>query len=161
MAAIALESQNLVWQKVKKSLANATPAAQAAFRELKTFMATQKGNIDLQYVPFDASGVLDATGVAGPTGALTLYGFYGKKSGTGTTAAFLEVHNKNTITGSTDVLASLYFKAANDERFLISPSGIAFGSTTGTAVTSVTAIGGATVSTGQSDSQNGFLVVGA
>lgn len=161
MGAVALQSENLVWQKVNKALAGADPSIQNAFRALKLQLATQKGNPDLQFFPFGQADVDAATGVAGPTGAFTLYGFYGKKPGTGTTAAFLEIHNKNTVTGSTDVLASLYFKSQNDERCLIAPkNGIAFSSTTGTSIISATTIGGATATTGDSDSQSGFIIIG-
>lgn len=162
MAAQSLQSSQYVWAKVKLALANASPAAQEAFRALKISFNNVK-NPDLQFASWGAADAIAATGAALPTGAFTLYGFYGKKTGTGSTQSFLEIHNKNTITGSTDVLASLGFKAVSDERFLVAPpqAGLLFSSVSGAAAVSVTAIGGATVSTGASDSVPGFVIIGA
>lgn len=161
MAATSFEDGNKVWSKVNKALAGATPATQDAFRALKLYFSQQKLNPQLQFAAWGPSDAIAATGAGLPTGAFTLYGFYGKKTGAGTTASFLELHNKNTITGSTDVLASLYFKSVNDEAFIAAPTGRAFSSTTGAAAVAVTAIGGATVATGASDSVGGFVIIGA
>ena len=171
MAATSFQDQNLVWQKVFQALAGqaqsgvsgaANPASHNAFRALKLQMATQKGNPQLQFFPFGEADVDAATGFAGPTGAFTLYGAWGKKSGTGTTKAFLEF--RNGISGgaaASGVLVSMRFSGPGDEAEYISPSGLPFGQTTGSLVFSVTAINGTTATTGDSDSQHGFLVIGA
>ena len=171
MAATAFQDQNLVWQKVFQALSGqaqsgvsgaVNPASHNAFRALKLQMATQKGNPQLQFFPFGEADVDAATGFAGPTGAFTLYGAWGKKSGTGTTVAFLELRNGiSGQTGASGVLVSMKFSGPSDENLFISPSGLPFGQTTGSLVFSVTAINGTTATTADNNSQHGFLVIGA
>lgn len=173
MAATSLQDPNLVWQKVTQALATqagtgsqaaADPASLNAFRALKLQMATQKRNQNLQFVPFGEADIDAATGYAGPTGTFTLYGIWAKKSGTGTTRAFVQVRNNNTVTGAgaTGVLAEVgVFVNSGDEAVGIYPKGIAFTATTGTVILSATTAGGTGPSTGDGDSQHGFLVIGA
>ena len=171
MAATAFGDPNLVWQKVNQALSTqgnsgvsgaASPASQNAFRALKLQLATQEGNAQLQFVPFGEADVDAATGFAGPTGVFTLYGMWAKKSGTGTTISFLNLRNGvSGGTGASGVLVSTKFSGPGDEGIYISPSGLPFGQTTGSLIMSVTAIGGSTATTGDSDSQHGFLVIGA
>src|ERR1019366_6009370 len=97
--AVALQDQNLVWQKVGKSLdvqvagtagTSANPSSQNVFRALKLQMATQQLAPQLQYVPFSYANLTGATGYQfGISGAFHLYGLWAKKSGTGVTGAFL------------------------------------------------------------------------
>lgn len=174
MAATSFGDPNLVWQKVNQALqgqagvgvvGGANPASQNAFRALKLQLSTQKLNFPLQFVPFGEADVdIAASGFTGPTGAFNLYGIWAKKSGTGSTRAFLEVKNQiNTTygTGATGTLVSMSFKVSGDEGLQIYPLGLPFSQTTGSTIVSVTAINGATSTTGDSDSQHGFLVIGA
>lgn len=168
---LSLQDENLVWQKVNKALGvqiagtagtAANPATQNAFRALKLQFATQKLGIQLQFVPFAEADVDAATGYVVGVGACTLYALYGKKTGTGTTAAFLGVYDKNTNATSTDQKsASLYFKSANDEAFAMSPNGWLHTNATGPTIASTTTIAGGTATTGDSDSQHGFAIIGA
>ena len=171
MAATSFQDQNLVWQKVFQALAGqaqsgvsgaANPASLNAFRALKLQMATQKGNPQLQFVPYGEADIDAATGYAGPTGAFTLYGAWAKKSGTGTTLAFNELRNGiSGGTGASGVLVSMRFSGPGDENVFISPSGLPFSQTTGSLIFSVTAINGTTATTTDANSQHGFLVIGA
>ena len=168
--ALATQSANLVWQKVNKALANASPAAQDAFKALKVVLANQKGNPDLQFLSWTASGALAASGtgamssstggVAGIAGSGTLYGLYAKKTGTGTTASFLTAHDAtDNVTGTTQTLAVMKFTNVNDERFYIDPVGVVF--LVDLTVSSTTTAAGTTETTGVSDSQGGFAIIGA
>lgn len=169
--ALTLQDENLVWQKVNKILSiqvagstgtAANPATQNAFRALKLQMSTQKLNPQLQLVQFGPADVDAATGFVVGVGACTLYALYGKKVGTGTTAAFLGVYDKNSNATSTDQKsASLYFKSFKDEAFAMSPTGWAHTNATGPTIASTTTIGGGTATTGDSDSQIGFAILGA
>lgn len=175
MAAVALENELAVWSKVAQALggqaglgaaASANPISQNAFRALKLQMTTQKLSPSLQFIPFGEADVDAATGFAGPTGAFTLYAVWAKKSGTGTTAAYLQVRNNNTVTGAGEsgALVSLRFKTSGDEAFQIFPTGLPYAQTTGSLIFSAVGIGGSTgtgPTTGDSDSQHGFLIIGA
>lgn len=167
---LSLQDGNLVWQKVAKALSvqsggagtEANPATQNAFRALKLQIATQKLNPQLQFVQFGPADVDAATGYVVGVGAHTLYALYGKKVGTGTTAAFLGYYDKNSNATSTDQKsASLYFKNVKDEAFVMSPTGWAHTNATGPTIASCTTIAGGTATTGDSDSQAGFAIIGA
>lgn len=174
MATIAasLTDPNLVWQKVNQALSMqgssisgaADPTSLNAFRALKLQLSTQKRNVPLYFLPFGEADVDAATGYTGaPSGAFNLYGMWAKKSGTGTTVAFLQLRNLLAITGTgaTGALVEAYFKNVGDEVSLIYPKGLAFSASTGFSVVSVTAANGQTPTTGDSDSQHGFLILGA
>jgi hypothetical protein len=89
--ALALQDQNLVWQKVGKTLdvqvagtagTSANPASQNVFKALKLQMATQQLGPQLQYVPFSYANLTGATGFQfGISGAFHLYGIWAKKTG--------------------------------------------------------------------------------
>ena len=60
--ALSLQSGNITWQKVKNYLSNinvaskgANPVTQNAFLALKQYLAQNKRNPDLQYVPIDGT----------------------------------------------------------------------------------------------------------
>jgi hypothetical protein len=50
--ALSTENANLVWQKVKMALMDASPAVQQQFADLKMYLSTQGRNPDLQFIPF-------------------------------------------------------------------------------------------------------------
>lgn len=168
---LTLQDENYVWQKVNRALSvqiagtagtAANPATQNAFRALKLQLSTQKLGPQLQFVQFGAADVDAATGYVVGVGAHTLYGLYGKKTGTGTTQAFLGYYDKNTNATSTDQKSvSLAFKAVGDEAFGISPNGWLHTNATGPTIACCTTIGGATPTTGDSDSVSGFAILGA
>ena len=81
--ALSLVSANLAWQEVIKGLANANPAIQGQFKALKSYLASQKRNPDLQYIPFNEAVIVQPTGYS-PIGGVTstVYGVYFIKNGT-------------------------------------------------------------------------------
>ena len=80
--ALSVENSNLVWQKVRKGLANANPAIQGQFKALKEYLVSQKLNPDLQFIPFNEAVIVQATGYSPIAAACTLYGVYFIKNGT-------------------------------------------------------------------------------
>jgi len=172
--ALSLQDENLVWQKVNKALGvqtagtagtAASPATQNAFRGLKTQMATQQLAPQLQFVPFAYADLTGATGYQfGISGAFHLYGLWAKKTGTGTTGAFLDVFDAETTTAANFMFGAklttgVLTGAVGDEVAFIFPQGLAF-ATDVTVITATTATGG-TARTGAGDVFNGFAIIGA
>lgn len=172
--ALTLQDQNLVWQKVGKTLdvqtagtagTSANPASQNVFKGLKLQMSTQQLAPQLQYVPFSYANLTGASGYQpGMAGAFHLYGLWAKKTGTGTTGAFLDVFDAAAPSGalvrdvsylSTGVSGS----GQGDEVAKTWPLGIAF-ATDLTIISATTATGGTAI-TGAGDIINGFLIIGA
>lgn len=157
--AITLQDGNLVWQKVNKALVGANPAIQEAFRNLKVYMSTQKGNPQLTFLPFTAEQAITNDGVDLAGQAVTIYGFYAKgRRTTGTTTSYLSVHAAATSAASSTAIISSRFKAVSQEFAYISAFGLA--SETGLTIAGDTLIGGQTESSA-ADSADGFLVVGS
>ena len=172
--ALALQDQNLVWQKVGKTLdvqvagtagTSANPSSQNVFRALKLQMATQQLAPQLQYVPFSYANLTGATGYQfGISGAFHLYGIWAKKSGTGVTGAFLSAFDAETTTASSGKFSALLTTgnltgAGGDEVALIFPLGLAF-ATDVTLIAGSTFTGGTAI-TGAGDIVNGFAIIGA
>lgn len=172
--ALALQDQNLVWQKVGKTLdvqvagtagTAANPASQNVFRALKLQMATQQLAPQLQYIPFSYANLTGATGFQfGISGAFHLYGIWAKKTGTGTTGAILTAFDAETTTAASFMFASKLSTGVSggtvgDEVAITWPLGLAF-ATDVTIITATTATGGTAI-TGAGDVVNGFAIVGA
>lgn len=157
--AIALQGSNKVWMKVRNALANASPGAQLQFKELKMWLATQKKNPDLQFVPFSAADVSTDTGSTPVVGAATLYAIYAVAARTsGATASFLSAHDATTNGATTTTVFTAKINAAGQEVVMISPSGLPLA--TDLTLSAATAVGGATESSA-ADAANGFAIVGA
>jgi len=157
--AVVLESGNLVWQKVKIALTDAGPEAQSVFKGLREWLVSQKGNPDLQFIPFSAEQAVTAAGVDLTAAACKLYGLYAKgRRTTGTTASFLDLHAAATDAATTTTVWSNRFKATGQRVAQVSGSGIAI--ETGLLVHGATAVGG-TVDSSAADSADGFVVIGA
>ncbi len=172
--ALALQDENLVWQKVGKALSvqqaglsgsSASPVSQNVFKALKLTLATSKLAPQLQFVPFSYANVTGSTGYQfGISGAFHLYGVYAKKTGTGTTGTYLDFFDAETTTASS-LKAAAYMSTGTsgagpgDEIAWTWPAGVAF-ATDVTVIAATTATGG-TASTGASDVINGFAVIGA
>ena len=172
--ALTLQDANLVWQKVTKALdtqvagtagTGGNPASQNAFKALKTQLATQNLNPQLQLVPFSYANLTGATGYqVGVSGSFHLYGLWAKKTGTGTTGTFLVGFDAETTTATSArffsyLTTGVLTGAAGDEAVHIYPLGLAF-ATDVTLIAATTATGG-TASTGAGDIINGFAVIGA
>ncbi len=159
--ALVTESGNKVWQKVKNYLSanNANPAAQGAFSDLKAWLAQQKRNPDLQFIPYTAEQATTDTGVDLVGAACTVYGFYAKgRRTTGTTSSFVAIHAAATNGATTTTLITTRFKAVSQEFSWVSGFGLAC--ETGLTISAATAVGGATEST-TADAADGFVIVGA
>lgn len=153
---------NLVWQKAKNALtaANANPAEQRAFIDaLKPFIAEQKRNPDLAFIPFSAEQVVTNTGFQAVDVACTLYGIWAKgRRTTGTTSSFLAVHAAADNAATTTTVLTTRFKATGQACAYVNGAGLAV--ETALTLSAATAVGGATESSA-ADAADGFIIVGA
>lgn len=157
MAAKVLEGANQVWERVNIALVGASPEVQGLFKALKLWLATQKGNPRLQFLPFTDVTVAQPTAVI--SGGGTLYAVYAKKGNTATDAYF-KVNDSATVAGGaagigfTDAFALLN---AKDEAVGFFQPGRLFA--TGLTVASdTTAVGGTSSTAG--DGPSGFAIIG-
>ena len=165
--AVALQSPNLVWQKVKNALSNiqvagvgANPASQNAFLDLKAYLSQDKRNPQLQFLPIDGTynssdGGNNVSQVL-IAGACTIYAIYLKKSGTVET---IVKYSNNATTAATDGTqdGAIAATAAGDV-FEIYPDGRALA--TGFTLTEDTTRTTATL-TLLANQMSGFAIVGA
>lgn len=161
MAAASLQSSNLVWQKVKQALAGANPATQAAFRELKTYLATQKGNPNLQFVPFDPVDIDTGANGYNPIDDATVkyYGVYAKSLSTLVASSWVGVYDSDDDNATTtECIVALKMSAASQSQFHILPQGVALAK--GIVIAAATAPVGTTESDAV-DSSAGFVLIGA
>lgn len=155
---------NLVWQKVSKHLANATPAAQAAFKSLRNYLVSQKGNPELVLKTFSQAELVTADdGLGIGAGTAKIYGIYAKKGDDATDATFLLVDNgtdDNIYAGSltASYALSVFTRIAEDEFMFIDPAG--YDILLGIRLASVTAPSGTTVTVAAADTVDGFLIYG-
>lgn len=159
--ALTTESGNKVWQKVKNHLSavNANPEAQNVFLGVKAYLAQQKRNPDLQFIPFTAEQAVTNNGTSLVGGACTLYGIYAKgRRTTGTTSSFLAIHDAADNNASTTTIVTSRFKAISQEFQWVSGVGLALA--TDAVISAATAVGGATESS-TADAADGFIIVGA
>lgn len=156
--ATSLENANTVRQKAKIALANAHPVIQDALNDLLRFLATQKGNIDLQFIPFTEVQADVAGGTAILDGAHKLYFAFIKKESDSGTDNFFWIYDDATNDGTAgDARVSLPLLVANDESFYCNPRGLDMA--TGIVVTQYV-----TDALGASDGSNGgngFVIIGA
>ena len=168
--ALALQDENIVWQKVNKALGNqsggpvtgtaANPISQNAFRSLKLQMATQKLAPQLQFVPFSYANLTGASGYLPGIGvAHHVYGVYLHKSGTGTTGAYVSIDDATTGTVASR-RAQFYLVTTLDEAVGLWPQGLAMATDLDFVLTA-TATGVAGASTGAGDVIQGFAIIGA
>lgn len=158
-AAASFESPNKTWQRVAWALAGASPAAQAQFKALKMWLSTQKGNPQLQFLPFNAAGIITATGQALVGSAVTLYGVYSKKLATATDVYLVIFDDATDDAGAaTDARVVLPHLVSGDEAIYIGPQGIAMPS--GVVAKAYTDFDGTTDSA-VGDAPNGFCIIGS
>ena len=161
--ALTLEAGNLVWTKVSKSLTNANPAIQGQFKALREYIVSQRRNPTLQFVSFSDADITTATGYTfqAAAGALTLYGFYFIKNGTGTgtaTDVWVSLDNASTNTVVATKFISIPALVAADQFALTYPQGLPF-SVDFTVTGETSAKDGTEVAGG--DAGSWFAVVGA
>ena len=165
--AVALQSGNLVWQKVKNALSvyqvagvGCNPATQNALLDLKGYLSQEKRNPNLQFLPIDgvytaSDGGTNASEVL-IAGACTIYGIYLKKQGS-TETVFKASNNATTAASNGTQDLAIAATAAGDV-FVIYPDGRAM--STGFTVTEQTDRTGSTQEL-LANQMNGFAIVGA
>ena len=172
-AMAALENANKVWQRVNDTLAGGTaavpgasPLAQKAFRDLKLWLATQKGNPDLRFTRITSELLLTANdGLGVGIGVTKIYGIYLKKRITNGTDAFFQVIDEGTdanIYGgalTASIVMALPFLLASDEAMYLNPVGLSI--LVGLRFASTTTAIGTTASTLAATSMDGFAITGA
>jgi len=160
--ALSLENANLVRQKVKIALTEASPAAQAAFEGLQRYLANQRGNPDLEFIAFSDADITTATGFSPIGVGCKVYGVYARKtgtSGTGTaTDSWLTVGNAATNTVDATKFIALMCQADDDEVFAVYHKALNFA--TDLTISGETSAQDGTESTA-GDSMNGFVIIGA
>lgn len=150
----------LVWQKVAKALLGANPANASAFRELKTYIATQGGNPQLQFAPYTAAQAVVNNGTDLLGGAGTLYGWYFKARRTsGTTASFQAIHDAADNSATTTTVDTAKINATGQSGSFIHPTGFALA--TGATISAAQAVGGSTETASAADATDGFVIFGA
>lgn len=153
------ENANLTWQRVQIALdsLNASPHTVAAFKRLKSFLAQDKGNPNLQFIPIDKT-VNGSDGGNADTvlcsGAARIYGFFVRKN-TGTTAGYNKISNHaSAIQAQGEII--LADTQVSEESVFTSNKGKVF--STGLTYASVTAYNGTTHST-TANSCSGFALI--
>lgn len=154
--AVSVEASNKVWQKAKAALANANPAIQNSFAELKKYLATQKRNIDLQFMPFTEVQADIAGGTVLLTGAAKVYGVFVKKENSATDNFTWIYDDATDDTTAANARIQFPLLIANDEQCYINPAGLDIA--TGLVVTQYT---GPLGTTDGSNGGSGFLIIGA
>lgn len=169
--ALATESAGKVRERVRKAISNSTGTTTASvnpyhFFALKAFFlhwAANKGNADLQYVPYSAEDAIVNTGFVIMDAACSLYVWFAKARRTsGTTASWEEIYDAAALGGDSDIIGdeiSIHQIRATGQQFLeVWPAG--YSAAAGVVLKSVTALEGATESTA-ANSTDGFFIVGA
>jgi hypothetical protein len=169
MGALTTESAGRVRQKAYEAVyggiktgAVTSPFHFYALKALFLHLAANKGNIDLQYLPYgDGDVTTTDTGFQPITsGACTLYAWFGRsRRASGTTAAFMEITDaSDDFDTSTTTITTQLINATKQSFFIAWPDG--FPIATALNVGSTTAVGGATISTA-GQACDGFVIVGA
>jgi hypothetical protein len=162
--ALALESAGKVRQKARIYTHNHLIAAQ--LKGFFTWWAQDKGNADLQLVPFAG---LDTEGVngynSGIDAACTLYAVYGKKTRTAEDVFLAILDDATGAEGTTFLMSIGYFgvngtstTAPQDEQFVASTTGWPVAA--GVNVKAYTTVAGTTDSSAGA-APDGFFIVGA
>lgn len=156
--AISLENPNKTWQRVNIALANASPWAKAQFKALKSALAQDYQNKNLQFVVIDPTNGSDGgnadTVVA--DAACKLVGLYVKK-GLTTTACFVASSDHASAVQAAKVHI-VHLNAASEEGVLVNPAGHSYA--TGVVLAGVTAYNGTTKNV-IAASPSGFALIAA
>lgn len=153
--ALAVEDAGKVWQKAKGNLMGANPAIQNAFLELRKYISTQKGNIQLQFIPFTEVQADAAGGTVLLAGAAKLYGAFVKKENSATDNFTWLYDDATDDTTAANARVEFPLLIANDEQMYINPGGLDLA--TGIVVTQYT---GPLGTTDGSNGGSGFVIVG-
>lgn len=138
------------------------PASPYHFYALKAFFlhwAANKGNLDLQYIPYTSEQI--ATGTTGldtDIGPNTIYVWFGKaRRTTATTKSFIDLHDADTDGATTTTIATQMINATGQTWMTVWPDGIVIADDL--AIASADAVGGSTETT-VALGADGFVIVG-
>ena len=152
--ALALENANKVRQKAR--LFDIDPAASRALKSFFLYWAEQKGNADLQILPFSEAEADDADGTGLLDGACNVHFVYVKKEDSATDNYFKLFDNATVDTTTTDQRLVIPLFQAKEAVAYVNALGLPMA--VGVTVTQHT------TSEGTSDGSNGgsgFVIVGA
>lgn len=174
--ALATQNANLVRQKAYNAVYgtgvgvgtspfasdSVSPYHFYAVKALFLHLAANKGNPDLQFIPYTAEQATTNAGYSPDVDAHTLYAWFGKARRTsGTTAAF-ETLLDGTAGADSDAVTTQItaqrIRLTGQQFFFVWPNG--FIMATDLVITSTTTLGGATESTA-ANSTDGFVIIGA
>lgn len=132
------------------------------FYAVKSFflhMAANKGNPDLQFIPYSAEQITTNGGYNPDVDACHLYMWFirGRRA-SGTTASFQDLHDATTNGATTTTVATQLLNAAGQTAMFVWPDG--FPIATDITLAAADAVGGATESAA-ADASDGFLIIGA
>lgn len=132
------------------------------FYGIKAFFlhwAANKGNADVQFIPYTAEQAIVNNGTDLVGAASTLYVWWAKARRTsGTTASFQAIHDAADNTATTTTVDTAKINATGQQFLFVHPNGIALA--TGLTISAATAVGGA-VESAVADATDGFVIVGA
>lgn len=152
--ALSLENANKVRQKTRGITLNA--GVFYALKALFLHLAANKGNPDLQFIPFTETQADVAGGTVLADAACKVYFVYVKKENSATRNICFLYDDATNDTTAADARIGLDLNAANEVAFACYPDGNAFG--TGVVVTQYSDGVGATDG---SNGGSGFVIVGA
>jgi len=155
--ALTVESAGKVRQKAREF--SKSPGIFYMLKQLFLYLAANKGNPDLAFLPIDATSVDDAGGQVLVDAACIVYAAYAKKAAT-TTDVYLVLFDDATDDsgGATDGRVVLPFLAASEEAFYFNPAGLSMAA--GVVAKAYTDFDGTTDSTA-TDCPDGFAIVAA
>lgn len=167
MAGVVTQNANQVRQKAYAAVYGTSKTGKLvspyhfySIKALFLHLAMNKGNPDLQYIPY---GTADITTNGGyqplGAGACTLYAWYGlAQRTTSVTASFQAIHDASDNSATTTTIATQLINLKNQSFMFVWPDGMPIA--TEVTISAATAVGGATESTA-SDATAGFLIVSA
>lgn len=161
--AIALQNANLVRQKAYNAVypggTTTVKISPLHFYEIKALflhLAMNKGNPDLQFIPYSAALIVTNLGYSPDVDACKIYAWFGVGTRTsGTTAAFVTLHDA--VDNASAANHSTLLNAAGQSFLFTWPDGMPIA--TELTISSATTEGGATESAA-ADAANGFVIIG-
>ena len=164
--ALTLESAGKVRQKCKTY--SLPPYAFAAIKAFFSYWASNKGNADLQFIPFTdyttsatlaPHSIVQATGYS-PIGGVTstVHVFYAYNTGSAGTDSFISLINSTTNTNVDLAFITGMISTDLDNFLFVYPDGMVFG--TDLTISAATTNGGQTES-GVNAAGDGFVIVSA
>jgi hypothetical protein len=156
--ALALESPSLVQRKAFTFAKG--PLCHKALDGFFKWWAANRGNADLELVPYTGTSIEGASGEdMAKDGAFRVYAFYGKKTDTAEDVyVYFFDDASNDAGGGTDGRGQLVFLEAKAEAIALYPQGIPMA--TGLVVKAYTDFDGTTDTTAGA-APNGFVIIGA